>query len=199
LSEIFYLSIFRKRFKFELKQNSLIMKRLKFIFLALLVSAVFFGCKLNIPTLTAKLGDQNYKAVYVLAVHGQITGIGNGFVIMAGDQADLSKAKYLAFVVRGDQVGEYRLDNFINDTIPQVSAIYIPTGRGDTTANKYIATDGFVKITSVNLEKQQINGEFEFTLQDKDGNKIIVTNGKFENILYVNTDDILSELGQFND
>ncbi len=175
------------------------MKQLKFLFLAFVVSIVFFGCKLNLPTLTAKIGDETYKAVYVLSVHGQITGIGNGFVVMAGDEPDLTKAKYLAFVVRGDQVGEYRMDNFINDTIPQVAAIYIPTGRGDTTANKYVATDGFVKITSVNLEKQQINGEFEFTLQDKEGNKIIVTNGKFENILYVNTDDILSDLEQFND
>ncbi len=172
------------------------MKRLYFVFVAILSLFIFSCNKINLPTLTATIGNETYKAVYILAIHGPISSTEKGFVIMAGDNPDLTKAKYLAFVVRGDQVGEYDMSTLVSDSVPQVVAIYSPVGQGDS-LNKYISTDGFVKITSVDLDKNKVNGEFEFTLKDKDGNILTVKDGKFNNILFVNSDDIMSQLEQF--
>ena len=161
-----------------------------------LIIFTFMSCKLNLPTLTAKIEDENYKAVYILAVHGGINENQKGFVIMAGDNPDLKKAKYLAFAVRGDKPGEYNISTLTVDSLPQVAALYSPIGQGDT-LNKYLATDGFVKITNVDLNKKQINGQFEFILKNKRGDTLNVENGKFENILFVNIDDIMSDIEQF--
>ncbi len=173
------------------------MKTLKYIVFLFALTFVLASCKLNLPTLSATIGNDSYKAVYILAVHGQMPTGDNGFVIMAGDNSDLKKSKYLAFVVRGDKPGEYSMSTLISDSIPQVAAIYSPVGQGDS-LNKYVATDGFVKITSVNLQKNQVSGEFEFTLKDKTGNILTVKNGKFDNILFVNVSDIMSQLEQFD-
>jgi len=140
------------------------------------------------------INSEDYIGKYILAIQGGIGNNEQGFIIMAGDNPDLDNSRYLAFAIRGDEIGEYRVTELFNDSLKQVVAIYIP----DTT-EKYFATDGFVEITNINIEKSQISGVFEFTMKDINGNILTIKNGKFENVLYVIVDDIMSEFTQFEE
>jgi hypothetical protein len=155
---------------------------------------------IKIPSLTADINGNKFKALYIMAMHGTIPKVDTGFVIMAGDNVNLDTARFLAILIRGDKPGTYRVDQQLTnfDSIMQAAAIYSPHGNKDTT-HFYYAKKGFVKITKVDLVNNKIDGSFQFTMYDKDNNPIEISDGKFEQIIYVDLNNAnLTQLDLFN-
>ncbi len=154
----------------------------------------------KLPSLSAKIADENYKALYLLAVHGPYDTTGaKGFLIIAGDDAKIESSRFLAIVIKGDQAVQYSLDLTLDSAnmVAQCAAFYYPNGQNDSN-NVYVANKGYVKLNTVDLNNNIINGTFEFDMVSPGGETIKITSGNFTNLYYLDVNDILTGYFDYN-
>ncbi len=158
------------------------------LFTAIILSLVLLnGCKKEeLPSLSCKMDGSTWTSLFRLITMGA-TDLGDGFLIVATTGASTQDGAYLSLLVRGTEAKEYDLAVALSGTTMQCGAIYFPNGISGTESKKYIGRSGKITITEVDTEKSKISGTFSFTLStDLAGTeKVVITEGKFENLKYV--------------
>ncbi len=169
------------------------------VFLALLsIVAVFLfdSCKKeDLPSMNASFDGTSKNFLFRTSTRGSIPSVGEGFMIIGTTGADVTDGEYLTLLIRGVDVRAYNLSTTIIEGKFECEAIYRPGGEGDTTLGVYYGKDGSISITKIDEENKKVSGSFSFTLYNKlvATDVISITNGKFENLKYINasivTDD----------
>ncbi len=152
---------------------------------------LFSSCRDDNPYLTAKINGKDFNSVFRVSYKGNLPAIGESFLITATDGLDITSGAYLTILIRGTEEKEYRLDVELLDGVYQAAAVYKPAGQSDTTSTgKYYGVSGKITLVKVDTKHKKISGTFEFTLKNKNGDVIQITDGKFENLIY--TEGILN-------
>ncbi len=172
----------------------MISKITKFLAVFTVLGLIFVSSCQNVPYLDARVQDHEFKALYILSAYGKYDSVHNGFIILAGERANLDSNAYLVLLIKGNKPGQYNLDLTLdsNNIITQCEAFYLPTGNRDSSSNFYVANKGYINLVSVDASSNTIKGKFEFTLKNKDNQTIEIKNGQFGNVLYINTDYLTS-------
>ncbi len=159
------------------------------------IIAVFLlpSCQ-KLPYLSAKVGNNNFKALYILSVYGKYDSTHNGFLILAGESANLDSGSYIVLLVKGDKAGEYDLDLTLDSAniVTNSAAFYLPHGNQDSTNSLYAGIKGYIKLTQVDLTNNRLQGTFQFTLRNKNNDQVEITNGQFDNLIFINSDKLSS-------
>ncbi len=166
----------------------------KFLSFFTVLGLIFVSSCQNVPYLDAKIQNKDFKALYILSAYGKYDSVHNGFIILAGERANLDSNAYLVLLIKGDKPGQYNLDLTLdsNNIVTQCAAFYLPTGNSDSSSNFYVANKGYINLTSVDVSSNSIKGKFEFTLKNKHNETIQIKNGQFGNVLFINADNLSS-------
>ena len=154
--------------------------------LALLFSLFFTSCREDNPYLTCKIDGKDFTSLVRVTYRGNLPAVGESFLITATNGTDISNGEYLTILVRGVAEKEYRLDVELLEGKYEAAAVYKPNGENDTTSTaKYYGYDGSITLTKVDEKHKKISGTFSFSLRNKNGDIIKITDGKFENLIYI--------------
>jgi len=159
------------------------------ILAGLLVSTMFLNsCKKeDLPIMTAKINNVSKNFIFRSTTKGAIDAI-EGVMIVATTGTDLEDGEYLTLLIRGADVKAYNLAVSLVNAKFECEAIYRPEVAEGETSKIYVGKTGNITITKIDEDKKKISGTFTMTLQNKliADDVITITEGKFENLLYVN-------------
>ncbi len=155
--------------------------------LLIVLSVVFLNsCRKDQPYLTCKINGKEFTSLFRVSYRGNLPVVGESFLITATDGAVVTEGQYLTMLIRGVQEKDYNLDVELTNGVYQAAAVYKPKGKNDTTSTyKYYGVSGHITLTKVDEKHKKISGTFEFTLKNKLGDVVKITEGKFENLSYI--------------
>lgn len=143
---------------------------------------------ISLPSLTATIDGSEYKSLFRQTTRGTVFSDQEGFVILATNTASQSEGEFITIIVRGVEARTYDLSVSIYGGKGECG-IYYKESAGDE-STQWSALSGSVTITNVDPVKHTVSGTFQFTLNKigaPDQTKTI-TNGTFENLIYINAD-----------
>ncbi|MBU3026930.1 hypothetical protein Q4603_16330 [Zobellia galactanivorans] len=156
-----------------------------------------------IGTMTAKVNESNFATPDFLELTGAGVSINKGYYFLQISGFDvelgLKKAQYILLSIFGKDFNSVKSGSEWNTIVEDVLvggalAAYsenIDTDDNDNTSSTLdVLEKVYIKITSIDHEKQLLSGEFSFSGKNKDtGKTYVVTDGTFKNYKYTITNN----------